>query len=118
MGLFGSIVKRFQDNWCKTCKTQMQTMAEQLYMMPMTVGHYTSHKDAAYYYNSLYPVLDKSSITTGYYACRGTAYQCPGCGRRATALYIFLPVRNEEKFEDACFFEKGEMDFLPKINHY
>lgn len=115
MGFFSAINKRLQDNWCKGCKQEMFAAGTQLYIVPMTVGHYVSHKDAAYYLNNLRPIMNKSQIPTGYYACDGKMYQCPRCGQRVTALRMFLPVRDAEKSEETVFFRNGEVDSLPGL---
>lgn len=79
-------------------------------MLPMMVGHYVAHKDADYYKKNLVPVDKKADIPTGMYACGIIEYKCPKCCHRAVKLSIFLPVRDQEKPEDAYLFENGEMD--------
>lgn len=115
MGIFDGLMKRFKDNWCKSCKTEMNTAAKQLYWMPMTVGHYTDHKDAGYYLKNLRPIMNKAQIPAGHYACDVSVYRCPGCGRQITAAAPFLQVRNEEKTEISHIFENGELDSLPGL---
>ena len=112
MGIFSTITKRFKDNWCKECKSEMNTAAKQLFWMPMTVGHYTEHKDAGYYLKNLQPIMNKKQIPPGYYACEVTMYRCSGCGKRITVVSPFLRVRNEEKNEIGQIYEKGELDSL------
>ena len=46
------------------------------------------------------------------YACGLIAYQCPQCSHRMVKASIFLPVRDQEKAEEAILFEKGELDDL------
>ncbi len=110
MGFFRKLQALFHDDWCSICKTEMAETKRQLHMLPMTVGNYTAHSDAAYYKKNLVKVEKKAEIPAGYYACGIIAYQCPACGHRAVKLSIFLPVRDQEQYEDAYLFEKGEMD--------
>lgn len=112
MGVFNAITKRFNPNWCKSCKTEMNTVSCRLFWMPMTVGHYIDHKDAGYYLKNLQPIMNKAQIPPGYYACEANMYRCPDCGRRVAAISPFLQVRNEEKTEITRRFENGELDSL------
>lgn len=115
MGIFSAITKRFKDNWCKSCKAEMNTVSQRLFWMPMTVGHYTEHKDAGYYLKNLQPIMNKAQIPPGHYACDVSMYRCPGCGRRIAAVSPFLQVRNEVKTEISHTFENGELDSLFEI---
>lgn len=108
----------FHDDWCSECTEEMEVLKKQLYMLPMTVGHYVSHREASYYIKNLVKVDKKKDIPTGYYACGLHSYRCPKCGHRSVKLSIFLPVRNEEKQEEVLFFEKGEMDELFQDERY
>lgn len=110
MGLFGKLKASFRSDWCASCGCQMQVRHRQLYMLPMTVGHYSSHQEADYYRKNLRKVARKADIPTGVYACGAVMYQCPECGQRAVQLQIFLPVRDQEKYEDTVWFLKGELD--------
>lgn len=110
MGIFRKIRAAFHDDWCTECRIELDRTGKQLYLLPMTVGHYVSHSDAAYYRNNLRPVSGKAEIPAGVYACGIIAYRCPECGRRMTKLSIFLPVREEEKYEETLCFTKGELD--------
>ncbi len=110
MGLFRKLKAAFHDDWCGKCQTQMDETFRQLYMLPMTVGHYCSHKDPEYYKRSLRKVSRKADIPAGMYACGAIAYRCPQCGCQMVKLSIFLPVRNEEMYEDGIIFENGELD--------
>ena len=78
----------------------------------MTVGNYRSHKDDSYYRRNLYPVSGKADIPAGYYACRAIRYRCPDCGRQFVKLSVFLPVREQEQFEEALLFREGELNEL------
>lgn len=81
-------------------------------MLPMMVGHYTSHKDPEYYRKNLRKVNRKADIPVGTYACGMIVYRCPACSHRTVKLSIFLPVRDQEKYEDGFLFENGELDDL------
>lgn len=115
MGIFNALNKYFKDNWCSSCKAEMPAISQQLYWMPVSVGHYKSHKDAEFFLKNLGPVADKGDIPIGYYACRAKMYRCPGCGQRIAVLTVFLPVRDQEKFEETVFFKNGEVDSLPGL---
>ena len=82
----------------------------QLYVLPMMVGHYSPHKDAEYYKRNLRRISCRADILPGVYACEIIAYRCSGCGRQVVKLSIFLPVRDQDKWEDSYFFEHGELD--------
>ena len=110
MRLFRKIRGFFHDDWCSKCQSQMQEEKCQLYALPVMVGHYSSHKDAEYYLENLHKVNCRTDIPTGMYACRLMGYRCPQCGHRAVKLSIFLPVRDQEKFEEGFYFENGELD--------
>lgn len=117
MGIFRKMKSIFHDDWCNKCQSQMDERMRKLYMLHMTVGHYTSHKNADYYKNNLVKVNRKADIPVGTYACGAIMYECPNCGNRAVKLSIFLPVRDIEKYEDAIYFENGELDeFLFKLD--
>ena len=90
----------------------MTSVSQQLFWMPMTVGHYASYKKADYYLKNLRPVAAREQIPAGYYACDARMYRCPQCGRRAAALRNFLPVREQEKVEETITFRNGELDTL------
>ena len=118
MGLFKNLRSLFHADWCSQCKTPMEEMKRRLFALPtMTVGHYTSHKDAEYYRRNLRSVERKEDIPTAMYACRAVAYRCPECGHRAVRLSVFLPVRDQEKPEEAFLFENGEVDSLFTIQY-
>ncbi len=110
MGFLRKFRAVFHDDWCRKCQSQMEEKNRQLYMLPMTVGHYISHENADYYKKNLMKVNCKADIPTGTYACGMIHYHCPECGHNATKLSIFLPVRDVEKNEDAFLFDNGEMD--------
>lgn len=110
MGVLKKIRSIFHDNWCKEGSTEMLEKHRQLYMLPMTVGNYVSHKEANYYKKNLIRVNRKADIETGKYACGIISYKCPNCGHRMTKLCIFLPVRDQEKHEENVYFEHGELD--------
>ncbi len=117
MGMFRKMRSIFHDDWCTKCQNQMDEMDRKLYMLPMTVGHYSSHKEAEYYKKNLYRVNRKSEIPAGQYACGIVSYKCPSCGHRIVKLSIFLPVRDQEKYEDTIFFEHGELDLFLMENN-
>lgn len=113
MGVFRKMRAAFHDDWCSQCQTQMVERERKLFALPnMMVGHYVSHKEPEYYYQNLRAVSRKADIPSGMYACGLIAYQCPQCGHRAVKASIFLPVREQEKIEEAILFEKGELDGL------
>ncbi|MBD5118717.1 MAG: hypothetical protein HDT37_06355 [Clostridiales bacterium] len=111
MGLIDKMLARFQDDWCKGCKREMEKARKQLFVLPgMTVGNYVRHEDAGYYKKHLRMVDKKADIPPGMYACGAIQYRCPECGKRLTKLELFLPVRDEEKHEIPVLFEHGELD--------
>lgn len=110
MGLFRKLKASLRDDWCSVCQCQMKESRRQLYMLPMIVGNYCSHKDVDYYRRNLRKVSRKAEIPPGVYACGAIEYQCPQCGRRPVKLSIFLPVRDQEKQEEAFLYENGELD--------
>lgn len=115
MGLIRKIRSIFHDDWCSKCQSKMDETSRQLYMLPMMVGNYVSHKDADYYKNNLIKVNCKADIPTGNYACGIVSYRCPRCSQKDVKLSIFLPVRDVEKYEEFIFFNNGELDdFLRK----
>ncbi len=48
MSFFRKLKAPFHDDWCPECTAVLDVMQKQLYMLPMLVGNYTSHADAAY----------------------------------------------------------------------
>lgn len=110
MSFFRKIRSIFHGDWCKECTEVMDITKKQLYMLPVLVDHYISHNDATYYKNNLIKVNRKADIPIGYYACGITVYCCPKCDYKCVKLSIFLPVRDQEKYEDTVYFENGEMD--------
>ena len=110
MGFLRKMLAIFHDNWCSKCQSEMDERGRKLYMLPMIVGNYISHKDVKYYKDNLIKVNRKADIPTGNYACGIIEYQCPECGHRTVKLSIFLPVREQEKYEETIFFENGELD--------
>lgn len=113
MGILDGLFKKNRADWCSGCKTEKTVVSHLLFWMPMTVGHYVSHKNADYYLKNLRPVANKAQIPAGYYACETKMYRCTLCGRRTAALRIFLPVREQEKVEETVTFSNGELDTLP-----
>ena len=110
MSILRKIRAPFHDDWCRKCTEPMEVIKKQLYMLPILVGHYTSHTNAKYYIENLVRVNKKKDIPTGYYACGIYQYRCPKCTKRLVKLSIFLPVRDEEKYEETIIFENGELD--------
>lgn len=100
----------FHDDWCKNCTETMEIRKKQLYMLPQVVGHYVSQKSPSYYKKNLIKVNKKADIETGYYACGIYVYACPRCSYKMVKLSIFLPVREQEKYEDTIYFDNGELD--------
>lgn len=116
MGIMQKIRSFFHDDICKQCQNQMEEKKRQLYILPITVGHYQEHKDVEYYKQNLRKVNCKADIPSGMYACGLVVYECPECGHRLVKLSIFLPVRDQEKYEDTVWFQNGEMDdFVNRI---
>ena len=119
MGILRKMRSIFHEDWCNQCRSKMDEKGRALYMLPMTVGHYSSHSDAEYYKKNLYRVNKKADIPAGTYACGIVSYQCPSCGHRMVRVSIFLPVRDQEKHEETICFENGELDgFLIENNFY
>lgn len=113
MGILRKMRAAFHDDWCSRCQTPMAETGRRLFALPnMMVGHYVSHKEPEYYRKNLRVVSRKADIPSGMYACGLIAYQCPQCAHRAVKASIFLPVREQEKIEEAILFEKGELDDL------
>lgn len=111
MGLIKKLKSKIFDNCCSQCQNEMNITGQWLFALPeMRVGHYVRHEDADYYKKHLVPIMQKSQIPAGMYACNLYVYQCPSCGHQAVKLVVFLPVREEEKLEQGLYFEKGEMD--------
>lgn len=111
MGLLDKWLRKYQDDWCRGCRREMEIAHKQLFALPnMNVGHYTEHTDPEYYEESLYIVDQKADIPAGMYACCVIQYRCPECGKRVTVLDPFLPVRDEEKHEGTIVFRNGELD--------
>lgn len=115
MELFRRFREKFHDDWCSRCTKQMEIELKQLYAIPdQLVGHYVSHTDAEYYKTHLQPVRRKADIPAGMYACGLILYRCPWCGHSAVKLTTFLPVRGEEKVEEAFYFEDCSLDSFLK----
>lgn len=119
MRFFKKIYGLFHEDCCTKCQTTMKLTKKQLFMLNITVGHYRSHKDPEYYKKNLIKVKRKADIPAGMYACGIKSYQCPKCGHQPVYLSIFLPVRDQEKYEDTIYFENGELDsFLNDNSEY
>ena len=110
MSVFRKLLAIFHDDWCRECQNQMEEKSKKLYMLPMTVGHYVSHNDPEYYRKNLISVNRKSDIRVGNYACGIKVYRCPECLHELVKLSIFLPVRDQEKYEEVIYFENNELD--------
>lgn len=111
MGLLENFLRRNQPDWCRKCKRELERDGEQLFAIPkLSVGRYVEHTEPEFYRENLFAVEKKADIPAGMYACRAIQYRCPGCGRRVTALDMFLPVRDEEKHEGTVVFRDGELD--------
>lgn len=114
--MFKKLKSLFHNDWCKNCLTEYTLIKKTLYSLPEMVGHYVSHQNASYYINNLTKVNKKSEIPIGFYACGIKEFTCKNCGKKAVLLEIFLPVREEEKFEEFILFENGELDNFLKNN--
>ena len=110
MGIIKKIKSLFHDDWCSDCQTEMLETYKQLFMLPISVGHYVSHNNAEYYKKNLVRVTSKKDIPVGIYACGIKKYRCSTCGRTIVNLSIFLPVRDQEKYEETICFKNGELD--------
>lgn len=110
MKLLRKMRSAFHDDWCSECTEVMEVRKKQLYMLPIMVGHYSSHSEASYYKKNLVKVEKKKDIPTGYYACGIHVYRCPKCHHKVVKLSIFLSVRDQEKYEENIYFKNGEMD--------
>ena len=116
MGLIKKIKALFHEDWCTKCQSTMNKTWEQIFMLPMTVGHYISHRDAKYYRDNLVKVENKTSIPSGIYACTIKKYLCQNCGHNIVLLSVFLPVRDQEKLEETIMFQNGELDSFINSN--
>lgn len=114
MGIIKKFKAYFKDNACPECYEDMDIEKKQLFMFPAMVGHYEHHDSPNFYINNMVPVSKKADIPTGVYACGAIKYTCPKCGKKVVKLSIFLPVRDQEKYEDTIFFFNGEVDELFK----
>lgn len=110
MSILKKIRAPFHEDWCKKCFSEMSVIQKQLYMLPMTVGNYVSHKNPSYYTENLIRVDKKKDIPAGYYACGIKRFCCQECGYQCVHLSVFLPVRDQEKPEETLLFENGELD--------
>jgi len=111
MGVFDTIKSKLRIDWCSSCHIEMDVEHKQLYALPdMTVGHYVRHENADYYKSHLIPIEKKAQLAPGVYACGLHVYRCSRCGRRVVNLTPFLPVRDQEKYEQNVAFENGELD--------
>ncbi len=113
MGIFKKAKAWFLDDWCTECTTEMQTRKKQLFLLPMTVGHFVDHDDYQYYLDNLTKVNKKADIPTGVYACGAHLYQCPKCQKKVVKLTLFLPVRDQEQLDGVhVFTDQAMIDFL------
>lgn len=110
MGIIKKFKSFFHDDWCSNCQIEMIENYKQLFMLPISVGHYVSHNNAEYYQKNLIKVSSKKDIPIGVYACGMKRYRCPKCGKQLVQLSIFLPVREKEKYEETIYFKNGELD--------
>lgn len=110
MGIIKKFKSLFHYDWCSNCQLEMTETYKQLFMLPISVGHYISHDNAEYYKKNLIKVKNKKDIPIGIYACGITKYRCSTCGKALVKLSIFLPVRDEEKYEETICFKNGELD--------
>lgn len=119
MQLFKQVKRKLSNSVCKTCGNKVTEIHHQLYALPNTVGNYQTHRhDPSYYRENLREVCSKEMIPTGRYACELTVYKCFDCGHQKVCLSIFLPVRDEEKYEEIFYYDHGELDdFLYRTTH-
>lgn len=116
MGFFRKMRGLFHDDWCPKCAKEMNLQEKQLFMLNETVSHYVQHKDAKYFQDNLIKVNQKSDIPAGMFACGIKTYWCLSCNKKIVQLVVFLPVRDQEKYEDMVYFENGEMDAFLESN--
>lgn len=114
MGIIKKFKAYFNDKACPECYEDMDIEKRQLFMFPAMVGHYQHYDSPEYYLSNMVPVSQKADIPTGVYACGAIKYVCPKCGKKVVKLSVFLPVRDQEKYEDTIFFFNGEVDDLFK----
>lgn len=115
MSFLRKIKGLFHEDWCPACNTEMTLDDKQLFMLDETVSHYVSTRDAKYFQNNLIKVDKKSDISAGLYACGIKTYWCSECNKKIVYVQVFLPVRDQEKLEDAFYYENGELNqFLEK----
>jgi len=114
MGLLGKAKSKFNSEYCPQCGVKLQPTddGEALYLLPMTVGHYNLHQDAAYYIKNARPIPHVGYIPVGQYACRVRNFRCSQCYGRYTLAYIFLQVREKQMNEGSLRFSGGELDAL------
>ncbi len=116
MGIIKKFKSLLHDDWCSNCQIQMTENYKQLFMLPMSVGHYISHKNADYYKKNLVKVNSKKEIPISIYACGIKKYRCSKCGKSLVQLSIFLPVRDQEKYEETIYYKNGELDTFIEDN--
>ena len=109
MGFLRKAKALFHDDWCQECLDPMILQKKQLFALPMTVGHYVSHDNPAYYVQHTTPVAKKAEIPTGFYACGTYLYHCPKCGKTVVKIVNFLPVRDAEQVEEAFLYADKDL---------
>ena len=110
MGLLKKLRCLFNDDICSKCGGTNDQTFKQLYLLDQMVGHYVCHEDANYYKKNIIKVEKKSDIPTGMYACGIIEYTCRNCNNKIVKLSVFLPVRDQEKYEEYIYFKNGELD--------
>lgn len=110
MSFLKKIKGLFHEDWCPTCNEEMELVFKQLFMLNETVSHYVSTRNPKYFENNLIKVDKKSDIPAGLYACGIKTYWCSKCNKKISLVKVFLPVRDQEKGEDAFYYENGELD--------
>lgn len=111
MGLVENIRRRKDPDWCRQCKRERKQEERRLFAMPkLNVGNYAEYIGPDFYRDALYPVVSRSDIPAGMYACWTVLYRCPVCGSTTTVLEPFLPVRDQQKREKEIVFRDGELD--------
>ena len=115
MSLFKKAKAWFRDDWCTECVAPMEARKKQLFLLPMTVGHYETFDSAGYYLRNLIRISKKSDIPAGTYASRVYLYHCPSCDKNVAKVVNFLPLRDQEQIEETFLFEDQDFfDFVSK----
>lgn len=100
-------------NICDKCKGVMDTVSEELYLIPVCFDH-QHDRSAEYYIRNSTRIASVEQIPTGNRACRIVLLKCRICGCQEVGVVDFLRVRDQEITENidifpyepfSCFFE-------------